>query len=485
MFKMVNVAVREFFATVLTKGFIIGIVMTPAIIAVALVGVMVLMKNAGPTVEGSVAVIDQTGLVGERLEKMFSPEAIKADAEKAANAASEMTKSATKSVPMSDGQKELAVSMAAGAAADMVRKTGGLKIDVLPPGTDPAKARQGLATVDIHVRAHDPSAELPRVMVAVIPEAAVRGRPGDKPGAVSFDKYELYTAPKLDFEIRERVQNRIAEAIVDARISTDERVKRSGLSVETVRDLVAAPSADVVSVTTSGEKKGGAGEAQMLIPMAFILLLFMAVMVSGQSLLTTTIEEKSSRVMEVLLSAVSPMQLMVGKIVGQMGVGVLILLLYAGLGMGSLAFLHKTDLIEPIKLAYLVVYFVIAYFTIASMMAAIGSAVSELREAQTLMTPVMTLMIIPWILWLPISRAPNSVLAQVLSFVPGPSPFVMVIRLCGSEPVPFWQVPVSLAIGAAGAVFAAWAAAKIFRVGALMYGKPPNFRTLVKWVRMA
>jgi ABC-2 type transport system permease protein len=131
------------------------------------------------------------------------------------------------------------------------------------------------------------------------------------------------------------------------------------------------------------------------------------------------------------------------------------------------------------------VYFVIAYFTIASMMAAIGSAVSELREAQTLMTPVMTLMIIPWVLWLPISRAPNSLLAQILSFVPGPNPFVMVIRLCGSEPVPFWQIPASLAVGAAGAVFAAWSAAKIFRIGALMYGKPPNFRTLIKWVRMA
>lgn len=485
MFKMLNVAIREFLATVLTKGFIIGIVMTPAIVSVALVGVMVLMKNAGPKVEGTVAIVDRTGLVGPRLEEMFSPDAIKADAEKAAAAAKEIAQSATKSTPMSESQKEMAVSMAASAAAGMVEKTGGLTIEVLPSDADPAKAREGLATVDVHARAHDPGADLPRVMVAVIPESAVKGRAGDKPGEIAFDNYELYTAPKLDFEIRQRVQSRIADAIVDARINTDERVKRSGLSVETVRELVATPGANVVSVTTSGEKQGAGGEVQMLIPMAFILLLFMAVMVSGQSLLTTTIEEKSSRVMEVLLSAVSPMQLMVGKIIGQMGVGVLILLLYAGLGMGSLVFLSKTDLIEPIKLVYLAVYFVIAYFTIASMMAAIGSAVSELREAQTLMTPVMTLMIIPWILWLPISRAPNSLLAQVLSFVPGPNPFVMVIRLCGSEPVPLWQIPASLAVGIAGAIFAAWAAAKIFRVGALMYGKPPNFRTLIRWVRMA
>jgi ABC-2 type transport system permease protein len=485
MRKALNVAVREFLSTVLTKGFIIGIVMTPAIMLVAIVGISVLMKNAGPKVEGTVTVIDRSGLVGSRLAEMFSPEAIKEAQEKAAAEAADMTRQATGVAPIPNAQKEMAINVAASAASAAIEKTRGLSIEVLPADADAAKAKEGLATVDIHARSHDSSAAKPRIMVAVIPDSAVRGKAGDKPHEVEFDKYELYTAPKLDFEIRQRVERKIGEAIVDARISTDERLKNSGLSVQTVRDLVQAPDADVVNVTRTGEKSGKMGEAQMLIPMAFILLLFMAVMVSGQSLLTTTIEEKSSRVMEVLLSAVSPMELMVGKILGQMGVGVLILLLYAGLGMGSLVVMSMADLIEPIKLLYLSVYFVIAYFTIASMMAAIGSAVSELREAQTLMTPVMTLMIIPWVLWLPISRAPNSLLAQILSFVPGPNPFVMVIRLCGSEPVPFWQIPASLAVGAAGAVFAAWSAAKIFRIGALMYGKPPNFRTLIKWVRMA
>jgi len=75
--------------------------------------------------------------------------------------------------------------------------------------------------------------------------------------------------------------------------------------------------------------------------------------------------------------------------------------------------------------------------------------------------------------------------AQVISLLPPISPFVMVVRLAGSERVPWWQIPASMAIGLASVVFMCWAAAKIFRIGVLMYGKPPNLRTLLRWIRMA
>jgi ABC-2 type transport system permease protein len=205
----------------------------------------------------------------------------------------------------------------------------------------------------------------------------------------------------------------------------------------------------------------------------------------GQYLLTTTIEEKSNRVIEVLLSAVSPLQLMVGKILGQMAVGIVMLVAYAGVGIAGLVLASLTHLIDPINLVYLAVYFLIAFFLIATMMASIGSAVNDLREAQALLGPVMIVLIIPMMLWLPILRNPNSVFAQVVSFVPPISPFVMVLRLSGSEPIPFWQVPATIIAGVIYAMIAAWGAAKIFRIGVLMYGKPPNLATLIKWVRMA
>jgi ABC-2 type transport system permease protein len=208
-------------------------------------------------------------------------------------------------------------------------------------------------------------------------------------------------------------------------------------------------------------------------------------MVGGQYLLTTTIEEKSSRVVEVLLSAVSPMQLMTGKILGQMAVGVVLLSVYMGVGMAALSAFSLLDLISPMTIAYVIIYFVLAYFIIASLMAAIGASVNELREAQSLMGPVMMVLMLPYIFGFPISRDPNSTLAFVLSMVPPMSPFAMVIRITSNEPIPAWQIALSLALTAFAAYVCVWFAAKVFRIGLLMYGKPPNLKTLIRWVRMA
>jgi ABC-2 type transport system permease protein len=121
----------------------------------------------------------------------------------------------------------------------------------------------------------------------------------------------------------------------------------------------------------------------------------------------------------------------------------------------------------------------------ASLMAAIGAAVNEMREAQTFMTPVMLTMVIPWILWAPISRDPNSVFATTMSFIPPVNTFVMMLRKTATTPPPDWQVWLSIAIGIASVYGALWFAAKVFRVGLLMYGKPPDFKTLIRWVRMS
>jgi ABC-type Na+ efflux pump permease subunit len=188
---------------------------------------------------------------------------------------------------------------------------------------------------------------------------------------------------------------------------------------------------------------------------------------------------------EVLLSAVSPMQLMTGKIIGQMCVGFLVLIVYAGMGIGALITFALFAELDIWLLFYLVIFYLIAYFVIASLLGAIGAAVNEMREAQSLMGPVMVVLMIPWILWMPISRAPDSTFAVVTSFLPPVNPFVMLIRMSSSSPPPTWQVWLSIAVGAASVYGALWFAAKVFRVGVLMFGKPPNFATLIKWVRMA
>jgi ABC-2 type transport system permease protein len=219
--------------------------------------------------------------------------------------------------------------------------------------------------------------------------------------------------------------------------------------------------------------------------MAFMILILISVMTAGQQLMTSTIEEKSSRVVEVLLAAVSPTELMGGKILGQMAVGMLMLLVYGGLLILALFSFSVLGMIDPWLLMYMLIFFVIAFTTLAAFMAAIGAAVNELREAQALLTPMILVVMLPAMLWMPISNDPDSMFATVLSLVPPISPFVMMLRMASNTPPALWQVWLSIGLGVLGMWAAIWFAGKVFRIGLLMHGKPPNFMTLIRWVRMA
>ena len=151
--------------------------------------------------------------------------------------------------------------------------------------------------------------------------------------------------------------------------------------------------------------------------------------------------------MEVILSAVSPMQLLSGKIAGQACVGLVILIVYSSAGVAALIAAAMFEMIDTMNLVYLFIYFFIAFASIACLFAAVGSAVSDINEAQSLIGPVMIVLVIPMMLWLPILQNPNSTFAQICSFVPPISPFIMVLRLAGSEKVATWQIPASMLVG--------------------------------------
>jgi len=179
------------------------------------------------------------------------------------------------------------------------------------------------------------------------------------------------------------------------------------------------------------------------------------------------------------------MQLMGGKLLGHMAISLLAMSLYIAMGLAVLTSFSLFGLLNFALIPYLLVFFVLAFFTIGSLMMAIGSAVNDLREAQSLMLPMTLLLIVPWFLWMPISRDPDSTLSVVVSFLPPVNSFGMLLRLASNHPPPAWQVWLSIAIGVAGVVGAVWFASKVFRIGLLMFGKPPNFGTLVRWVRDA
>jgi ABC-2 type transport system permease protein len=282
----------------------------------------------------------------------------------------------------------------------------------------------------------------------------------------------------MDNRVEIAVQGVMREAIIDARVEVRD-LNRTELSL-----IMSVPRVRSTTVGADGERNTVFG-FNIIIPAAFMGLLIMGVMFAGQGMLTTTVEEKSNRVIEVLLSAVSPMQLMGGKLLGHMGISLLAMSLYLAFGLVALTAFSLFGLLDVKLLLYLLIFYFIAFFTIGSLMMAIGSAANEMREAQQLMMPLMLAMMLPWILWWPIVQNPSSTLAVVVSFLPPINSFGMLLRVASAEPPPAWQVWLSIGIGVAGAFGALWFAAKVFRVGILMFGKAPDFKTLVAWVRAA
>jgi len=477
--KTIHVAKREFGSTVMTKGFIFGILLTPLILLVVVGAMALTSRLKGPTLSGEIAVIDRTGAVAPGIVEAFGDTGLKREHDRVTRETGEAIEKTADMLGVDRQQAQQAKDMSQMGMGAAATNTPDLTVAVLDGAADPEPIKDTLKTIDITEKNPSGGSKRQRIAVAIIdPDALTPDDKGDYGG------FELYTAQRIDFQIQERIAKRVGRAIVDARLASDERIGATGMTTEQVRQLIREPRGAMQTMTPKGERKSSE-MATMFIPLGFMMLLFIAVMTGGQYLVTTVVEEKSSRVMEVLLSAVSPMELMVGKILGQMLVGLLILVLYSGMSITALIYFSQSHLLQPMNIVYIIIFFFIAFFVVASLLAAVGSAVTELREAQTLMTPIMVSLMLPYLLWLPVSRAPNSVFSTVLSFIPVINPFVMVIRLGGSEPIPAWQPPVSVLIGIVTVVFCAWAAAKVFRIGVLMYGKPPNLKTLIQWVRMA
>lgn len=467
MRKMLYVAGREFAATVTTKGFVFGILFTPLLLGVLMFLMPRIMMKAPPKIEGQVVVFDPTGEVAPGLAAYLTPERFAERREKTRRdieaATPAVFRRQTAASPAGDAVVKQSIDAALGTVPI-------LQVVTLPGGGDVESAKAALK-VPLPKQGGGPDTRL--AVIVVQPDAV---RPAE--GQASFGTYELFVRGKIDDRLVDDLHAGLRDAIVASRLQT------SGLDPARIRTLTSVRRPQSRTVTAEGERATNV-VMNMMMPMAFMMLLFMSVMTSGQYLLTSTVEEKSNRVVEVLLSAVSAMELMTGKILGQMAVGALILALYAGLGLIALVSFATLGLLDPMLIVYLLIFYVLAYFTFGSLMAAVGAAVNEMREAQSLMMPIMMLLMVPLMLWLPLSRDPNSMLAVVLSFVPPLSSFVMLLRMASQTPPPMWQVWVSIVVAAGGMYGAAWFAAKVFRVGLLMYGKPPTFRTLIRWARMS
>ncbi len=432
MHESLLIAWREFKYTALTKAFIFGAVIMPSVLFAAAVLVPYFTDTPPEPMVGKVVVYDPSAEMPAALAAVFgSPEV---------------------------GGRTGAVRPAPWQSVQVEVETDGQRLAAL-------RAQVG---------------QDPHLLALVVLEAGATSVGDDGlVGALPYPSYVLYVEASLKRDHLRALQEGVSQAVLWARLLA------RGIEPGAMMALLAPPRGESRRVGADGSDKEDQLLLSLLLPFAFMFLLWMTTFSVGNYLMTSTVEEKSSRVMEVLLSAVSPLQLMVGKILGLSLVALVILLVYGVAGGVGLWMTGYAGFVQPAYFLYLLVFFLMAYLMIAGIMATIGSVVSDLREAQSLVAPVTLVLMLPIFAWSPIRDDPHGALAVVSSFIPPLTPFVMILRLTSAQSVPAWELAVVLVWGFACAAGLIWFCARVFRVGVLMTGKAPTPRELLRWFRDA
>jgi ABC-2 type transport system permease protein len=271
---------------------------------------------------------------------------------------------------------------------------------------------------------------------------------------------------------------RLLQAIVNDLVN--ERVLAARQIPKEVAALVMRPAIEVRAVSKEGKRTG---MGATLMPLLSMLLLYMGIVGISQMLISSTLEEKANRIYEVLLSSVSPFQLMAGKILGICGVGLTLLTLWSGGGLIAAALQGAGGLVTGAQIGWFLVYYLLGFLMIASLMVAIGSACNTVKEAQNLMAPLSVLLALPMILGIVTLENPNGSFATLISFIPPFTPFMMMARMASVPSPPDWQLAVTLGLLILATYLSIRLAARIFRVGVLLYGQPPSFGQILRWLR--
>jgi ABC-2 type transport system permease protein len=291
----------------------------------------------------------------------------------------------------------------------------------------------------------------------------------------------FYTANPAREEPRESLMAAVNETV------RKRRLVEAGIDhdvFEAVFSPVASRDFDLKSEGASEVSKK-ARTAKSFIPMIFVYLMFIGILSNGQHMLTSTVEEKSNRVMEVLLSSVSPLQLMTGKM---LGLALVSLTLFAVWMAGGAYAIVKYDLQAMVSfdtLGYFLVFYFLGFLIYSAVMGAMGSLCNELKDAQNMMTPMIMVMVLPLTMMFWVGQNPDHVIGRVLSFIPLFTPFLMMNRISSALPPGPVEIALSIVALVGGIAFTVWLAARVFRVGVLLYGKPPAPREVLRWLREA
>jgi ABC-2 type transport system permease protein len=284
----------------------------------------------------------------------------------------------------------------------------------------------------------------------------------------------------------------VAQAAVEARLA------QAGIEMD-YEAILAGGELEVILLESDGAGLNG-DDPQFIGAFVGAMLLYMTILLYAVAVMRATLEEKTSRVMEILISSVRPADLMLGKILGVGSVGLTQLAVWVGFGvlaftMGLPALVAaRPDFVDPDLISQalpgmglwvlFVAVFLGGYFLYSALYAAVGAMCSTEEEAQQAHLPVILLLIFPIMFLMPIIENPNSPMAVGASLVPFFSPILLYAR-AASGTVPLWQILVALSLLFGSVWVVAWIAGRIYRVGILMQGKRPTLPELWRWVRAA
>lgn len=289
-----------------------------------------------------------------------------------------------------------------------------------------------------------------------------------------------------DVIARGQIEDRLSRAV------RTERLRANGIREDQIENLSKPVELDAYGVNDKGEEGGKDTGAGFVLVFVVAFLIYICVLLYGQVILGAVVEEKETRIAEVLLSSVRSLTLMMGKLIGvslvavtQLGSWFLAFALLTAYGVNALG---QSDINLPHLPAsffvYFFLFFILGYFMYASMYVLIGSMVTTPQEGGQLSVPVVFLLMAGLYLAFPVIRSPNSPFAFWVSMIPFFSPITMIVRIVSQTP-PTWQILLSLGIGFTTAVLLVWLSSRIYRIGMLMYGKKATIPEVARWVRQS
>ncbi len=294
--------------------------------------------------------------------------------------------------------------------------------------------------------------------------------------------FQYYSKTGTDVAVSETLR------AVLGNLAVSQRMREAGFEPEQIRQISSMPSLEVKKVSKGGEEQDQDFFSIIMTSIAFIMMLYMTILLYGQMIGRSVITEKTSKTVEIILSSAKPNQIMFGKIFGLGAAGLLQYAVWIGMGLlmikvvGPALELNLPEALNTTNLVFLVLFFVAAFLIYSGAYAALGSVAEDEQNLGQLAWPLIIFLVIPMVMISPIVMNPASTFTQVLSYFPLTAPVVMFTRVLVSMPKA-WELGLCFGILTATILLTIYGAAKIFRVGILMTGKRFSFGEILKWLR--